>query len=532
MAPLRSTPDEIEASIDLEVDYDKNVTNLYQSIAQSDWDTALSDINAKKEETMTWVVRNHQDGQEGIMWRFLPIHSACARQPPEVLINALLSVYPLGAKSLDDQGMLPIHYACGNQASVEVIRLLLLANPEGSSTADPNGMLPIHYVSQWGPSSLSIINVLLFSNRNVADAKDIDGNTPLDLARQGDYPEKDEVVYALEQLGSNEDKSQVESIKGSNEIVSEPQEVKEQDVREESEKKSLAMPKTSQAVQRLQEAAMAQKKVREGLIKQVQDNSDPKPSPASAFSPQAKTFAPTTSESSFQREVLSFPVSSDDASMNDTGSDSTMKMVARLKAEVNKLRAESAFAETEAEEKIRSEREAMQTALDEMKEKLARSQQETMDSLSELTAKEEFGQFVEARFRDKENELMTATKKNQKFHSDINNMQEMIVKYKEKTAKLEENLSILSESMESMMKDQALLMKASHQHEEHMKKIALERQQKMQELIDQEVHFARMSLEKQKQSELGSEEMINEALKKQNDLMSAVIGVLKDTKQK
>jgi len=547
MPPLRSTQAE-PASADLEVDYDKNVTRLYESISESDWDVAINDVKANPEEAKTWVVRRHRDGvQDGVMWRFLPIHSACARQPPEPLINTLLSVYPHGAKCLDDQGMLPIHYACGNQASIEVIRLLLLANAEGAFTSDPNGMLPIHYVSQWGPSSPSVINVLLFSNRNVANARDIDGNTPLDLAREGEYPESDDVVYALEQLSDNESQARSEPepepelMKGPSEMTTEPQPIQELQPHEEPERdRVMVMPKTSPAVQRLQEAAAAQRKAREDHLKQHQqetatemrEESDSRPTPGSAFSLQTRSPVPPTTDSS-QRDMSSFRDvgSADDVSMDEKGSDTTMKMVARLKAEVNKLRAEAAFAETEAEEKINSERDAMQLALDEAKDKLAKSQQETMDSLSELTAKEEFGQFVEARFRDKENDLSIASKKNEKFHSDIDNMNEMIEKYKAKTMKLEEHLSTLSGSMQNMMKEQELLMKASIQHEEHMKKIALERQIKMQELIDQEVHFARMSLEKQKQSELGSEEMINEALQKQKDLMDAVIGVLKDSKQ-
>lgn len=550
MPPLRLN--QIETSGDLEVDYDKNVTGLYESISESDWDVAIGDVKANPEEVKTWVVRRHRDGvQDGVMWRFLPIHSACARQPPEPLINTLLSVYPDGAKCLDDQGMLPIHYACGNQASIEVIRLLLLSNADGAFTSDPNGMLPIHYVSQWGPSSPSVINVLLFSNRNVANAKDIDGNTPLDLAREGEYPERDDVIYALEQLGDNESQPELEpepepvaeSIRVSNALMAEPQQIQELPPQEEPERdRVMAMPKTSPAVQRLQEAAAAQRKAREDHQKHHQqestdlrDDNDSRPTPGSAFSLQTRSPVPSISDIS-PRDISSFRDvgSTDDAydaSMNDGGSDSTMKMVARLKAEVDKLRAEASFAETEAEEKINGERDAMQAALDEAKEKLAKSQQETMDSLSELTAKEEFGQFVEARFRDKENDLVIATKKNEKFHSDIKNMNEMILKYKQKTAKLEEHLSTLSGSMQNMMKEQELLMKASIQHEEHMKKIALERQQKMQELIDQEVHFARMSLEKQKQSELGSEEMINEALQKQKDLMDAVIGVLKDSRE-
>jgi hypothetical protein len=50
----------------------------------------------------------------------------------------------------------------------------------------------------------------------------------------------------------------------------------------------------------------------------------------------------------------------------------------------------------------------------------------------------------------------------------------------------------------------------------------------MQELIDQEVNFARLSLEKQKTNELGSEEMINQALNKQKLLMANIQSALNE----
>ena len=131
------------------------------------------------------------------MWRFLPIHSACARQPPAELIAALLKSYPDGAKCVDDQGMYPLHYACGNQASREVIRQLIMAYPEAAKKADPRGMLPIHYVACWGPSSTAVIDMILVANRDVATAQDEDGNTPMDLALEADYPERNAVVGAL-----------------------------------------------------------------------------------------------------------------------------------------------------------------------------------------------------------------------------------------------------------------------------------------------------------------------------------------------
>ena len=76
------------------------------------------------DQAATWVVRHYEPDEEDgedeeleIMWRFLPLHSACARQPPASVVTALLCAYPDGAKCQDDQGMYALHYACGNQAS-------------------------------------------------------------------------------------------------------------------------------------------------------------------------------------------------------------------------------------------------------------------------------------------------------------------------------------------------------------------------------------------------------------------------------
>ena len=181
---------------EFEVDYDKNITKLYEAITSCDWDVAIDAVHKNPREARTWVVRHYEDSDE-IMWRFLPLHSACARQPPASVISALLKAYPEGAKSVDDQGMFALHYACGNQASREVVRLLLVANPQAAKIADPRGMLPIHYLACWGPSSVSIIDMVLVANRDVGNAMDADGNTAMGLAKDAEYPERDAVVAAL-----------------------------------------------------------------------------------------------------------------------------------------------------------------------------------------------------------------------------------------------------------------------------------------------------------------------------------------------
>lgn len=186
----------------LEVDYDKNLTELYKAITDQDWEKAVSVCRQHPSQAATWVVRHYEEdeddeGEQEIMWRFLPIHSACARQPPAEVVAALVHAYPDGPRCIDDQGMYALHYACGNQASRDVIRQLLVGCPEAAKIPDPRGMLPVHYLACWGPSSVSVMDMILVAHRDVASVRDEEGNAPLDLAQQGDYDNKDEVVDVL-----------------------------------------------------------------------------------------------------------------------------------------------------------------------------------------------------------------------------------------------------------------------------------------------------------------------------------------------
>ena len=97
-----------------QVDYDDEVTPLYEAIEKSEWDKAASLINSQ--DAATWVVRYERDAQgnkTSIQWRFLPIHSACALNPPASFLRKLVTAYPDGPRTLDDQGLLPLHHACG-----------------------------------------------------------------------------------------------------------------------------------------------------------------------------------------------------------------------------------------------------------------------------------------------------------------------------------------------------------------------------------------------------------------------------------
>lgn len=187
-----------------EVDFDVNVTDLYDAIGRSDWNSASVACRIDPVEAETWVVRRRGSVDEDdetastILWRFLPLHSACARQPPSSFIYDLLKANPMAASVKDASGMYPLHYACGNRASKGVIKQLLDCFPQASKEADPQGMLPLHYIAQWGQSESGIVELLLDVYAEGVTALNGEGISPLDLCRDENYEEWEEVLSLME----------------------------------------------------------------------------------------------------------------------------------------------------------------------------------------------------------------------------------------------------------------------------------------------------------------------------------------------
>lgn len=205
-------------STDPTVDYDINVTPLYEYIGNSAWKVASDRCQQHPQEAGTWVVRYRRDsngkkltenGNNGVLWRFLPIHSACALGPPTYFIRALLQSYPAGTHTLDEQGMLPLHYACGSRISREALYLLLMSYPRAALKSDPNGMLPIHYLARWGPGEEGSIDMVCVATgkEHVMNWKDGDGNTPEMLARSAGYEGCEEVARRIREFGRGGDGS-------------------------------------------------------------------------------------------------------------------------------------------------------------------------------------------------------------------------------------------------------------------------------------------------------------------------------------
>lgn len=181
-----------------EVDFDTNPTDLYTAICAGEWENATSIVKENPDQARIWVVRHDPEDDSAILWRFLPLHSACARQPSDSLVEALLLAYPDAASAKDDQGFLPLHYACGNRASDGAVNMLLIVYPQGADVRDPyGGKLPLHHLAQWGTFSAGVVNMLLAVHPGAISEKDSSGYLPLDLAKAANYPGRNVVITAL-----------------------------------------------------------------------------------------------------------------------------------------------------------------------------------------------------------------------------------------------------------------------------------------------------------------------------------------------
>lgn len=192
----------------MEQDFDDKPTELYTCIGDGNWERAAEVAMENPDQVKTWVVRYHkkEDGTDKadrkVMWRFLPLHSACARQPSDELIELLLFIYPEAATMKDRKGMLPLHYACGNHSSYSVINMLLIAHPQGAEERDVYGKLPIHHACQWGASSPWVIGMLLTVYPESVFELDNNEHTPLDLAKAGKYDDKASIIATLARCAS------------------------------------------------------------------------------------------------------------------------------------------------------------------------------------------------------------------------------------------------------------------------------------------------------------------------------------------
>lgn len=452
----------------LEVDYEKNITDLYQAITNCDWEGAVAAARRRPEEARTWVVRHYEEddnaseGGREIMWRFLPIHSASARQPPRDVVSALLKAYPDGAKCVDDQGMYALHYACGNQAHRDVIRMLLVAYPDAASMQDPNGMLPMHYLACWGPSEVSIMDMVLVAHRQAANARDADGNTPLDLAMEGEYEEREHVVKLLQRwTGSH----------------------------------SLLERRSSFGSDRRSPAS--------SVRSNQNGNHDDGETGSTANSTQSLATGKHASE----------PLS--------PNSNATPFLVGRLKDEISVLKERlkeskwelASQKNLESQASLKQKVAALEKKVSRQQDELELTREELDEVQNELETKEEELQKKNKQQEELERKLKEALSERVGLRLTLTDLMEQHEKFKKKSDFMNDRLGSLSVSLSSMMEQHKTVLKAMRDREDAWKKNASERKEQLKKLMDME-------------TEIEEDESLEASLDKTNKEMEAIAAII------
>ena len=122
---------------------DLSSNSLFRLIEDGRWKKARYTLLNSSLAVRQWVSKNENSGP---IWRRLPIHEACVRQPPIEIISALLESYPDCVFQGDNAGRLPLHYAIIHNAHVDTIYLLLDSFYKAKNTMDLIGKTPRDYV--------------------------------------------------------------------------------------------------------------------------------------------------------------------------------------------------------------------------------------------------------------------------------------------------------------------------------------------------------------------------------------------------
>lgn len=129
---------------------DVHGTRLFALVESKKWKEALDRTNECPDEAWKWVVKKGPNGM--VLWRQLPLHTACKFDPPEDLISALLWACPRAAEVEDTDGLLPVHWACWTGASFPVVTMLIQAFPDSIRHTDHQGRTPMDMAKLACPS--------------------------------------------------------------------------------------------------------------------------------------------------------------------------------------------------------------------------------------------------------------------------------------------------------------------------------------------------------------------------------------------
>ncbi len=468
---------------DLEVDYDNNVTDVYRFISTSQWQEALRAIKMNPLEARTWVVRYHEDEDKGMMWRFLPIHSAAARQPPEAIMSALIDAYPDGAQCCDDQGKYALHYASGNQASAGVIRALLEAFPSAATTSDPEGKLPLHWMAISGPFEQGVIDPLVKATKQLCSIVDDEGWTPLDYTREADYPYKEAMINALQSRRGNGDSPR----RGISKKVSQS-----------------SIPSDLSYSTGYQSTDLNSRRT-----------------PSKYITTPPSILRSPSNVSTSNQSVRSVSTNMTKGSVNKT--------VAKYNAQIVKLQAEQAYSEAEHEEALVTLREEHDEACYALEASTNQEIEKNQKAKRDLANKEQFIEYKESRIAACDKEINHFEEQNSRLQEELLSIRQKHITEKMAIDEYRLRINTLQSRMTDLSYSQEKIYQSLESIEADAKKASEARRQKLQALFDDELKDSReMTDLKRVYGKMMGGPTIREALVQQKNLMRNCEAVLEE----
>ena len=468
---------------ELEVDYDHDITRLYEAITNEDWDAAIAAVASAPTEARTWVVRHHPDGT--IMWRFLPLHSACARQPPAALVSALLDAYRPAAATCDDQGLYPLHYAAGNQASSAVVKTLLLNHPAATSAADPTGLLPLHYLAKWGPADKLCLDILLLTNQDAVLERTEEGETPLQLALEGEYDEemREAVITTLRALSGETEEEEEEA-----ELVGAPT-----DEYHHNEEDSIPPPPPSATMDSFDDSTYRQyKKLERDAMSITTDTSSV--TKAKAVPVAAKTPRSSNLDDLKQIYVLEKEI----AVLKDERETIAAAHIQELATEKASLRGEVLHLQEQMDDLASAHRLELADGKAALKGEILQLQEQIADltvANDELTReqsnKDEFLRYIEGRLAEKDYEMRQAQKTAVEVTAELAEIKTEHAALRSISDANAPRFATLESSARTLLAEHDKIAAALAKRDALFKAATQRRQKKMQELINMEVELTK-----------------------------------------
>eukprot|EP00581_Thalassiosira_minuscula_P010447 CAMPEP_0183710032 /NCGR_PEP_ID=MMETSP0737-20130205/5913_1 /TAXON_ID=385413 /ORGANISM="Thalassiosira miniscula, Strain CCMP1093" /LENGTH=705 /DNA_ID=CAMNT_0025938255 /DNA_START=99 /DNA_END=2216 /DNA_ORIENTATION=+ len=135
-----------------EVKYEEGATELFMLVEDAKWEEVCDRVEEEPNEARTWVVSSGTENTSFFwsVWRRLPLHEACRRQPPPVVIYSLLSVYPESSMAESNFGELPLHACVRCGACAEVVNCILASYPAAALARDNSGCTPLDILNGTG----------------------------------------------------------------------------------------------------------------------------------------------------------------------------------------------------------------------------------------------------------------------------------------------------------------------------------------------------------------------------------------------